>query len=463
MSSSDLVEQGLELAGAHPGHAGTSVVVTEDSSTNVRWARNTLTTNGMGTGRTVAVVTALTTSRGVCTGSVSRRGVGAEDLPGLVAAAQEVASSAPPAEDAAELPTGTQDARFADAAEVAGADGLARFARGLGQALEAARSEGRELFGFAEQNVTTTWLGTSAGVRRRHVQPTGAVDLTGKSHDRSRSTYVSRATRDIADVDVAAMDEHVRTRLQWQARTVELGPGRYDAVLPATAVADLMIYLYLSSDARSAHEGRSAFSRRGGGTRVGDRLTDVPLTLASDPRHAGLECADHVETTASSPFASVFDNGLAAPAVTWLDAGRLVALPTTRHTATLTGLPLAPAVDNLVLSSPDAQGSAEDLVSGTADGLLLTSLWYIREVDPTTLLLTGLTRDGVYRVSGGEVVGAVTNFRFNESPVDLLSRVDGVARPEVTLGREFGEWFSRTEMPALRVRGFNMSSTSQAS
>jgi predicted Zn-dependent protease len=95
-------------------------------------------------------------------------------------------------------------------------------------------------------------------------------------------------------------------------------------------------------------------------------------------------------------------------------------------------------------------------------GLLLTCLWYIREVDPQTLLLTGLTRDGVYLVEGGEVVGATSNFRFNESPVDLLGRVQAAAGTEITLGREWGEWFTRTAMPALRVEGYNMSTVSEA-
>ena len=103
------------------------------------------------------------------------------------------------------------------------------------------------------------------------------------------------------------------------------------------------------------------------------------------------------------------------------------------------------------------------LVGELDDGLLLTCMWYVREVDPRTLLLTGLTRDGVYRVRGGEVVGAVTNFRFNESPVDLLSRVEAVGESVPTIGREFGAYLPRTAMPALRVSGFNMSSVSPAS
>ncbi len=103
------------------------------------------------------------------------------------------------------------------------------------------------------------------------------------------------------------------------------------------------------------------------------------------------------------------------------------------------------------------------MIARTERGLLLTCLWYIREVDPATLLLTGLTRDGVYLVENGEVVGAVNNFRFNESPVDLLGRITEVGRTERCLPREWSDWFTRTAMPPVRITGFNMSSVSQAS
>ena len=103
------------------------------------------------------------------------------------------------------------------------------------------------------------------------------------------------------------------------------------------------------------------------------------------------------------------------------------------------------------------------MVADTSRGLLLTCLWYIREVDPQTLLLTGLTRDGVYLVEDGEVVAEVNNFRFNESPVDLLGRLTELGLTERTLAREFGDYFTRTAMPAWRVADFNMSSVSKAS
>jgi predicted Zn-dependent protease len=156
----------------------------------------------------------------------------------------------------------------------------------------------------------------------------------------------------------------------------------------------------------------------------------------------------------------VFDNGLPAHPTEWIGEGVLRYLTTTRHSADLTGLPVAPALDNLILTGGEDR-CLEEMVAGTELGLLLTCLWYIREVDPATLLLTGLTRDGVYLVENGEVTAEVNNFRFNESPVDLLARATEAGRTERTLPREWSDWFTRAAMPALRVPDFNMSSVSR--
>ena len=106
--------------------------------------------------------------------------------------------------------------------------------------------------------------------------------------------------------------------------------------------------------------------------------------------------------------------------------------------------------------------SMDEMIASTERGLLLTTLWYIREVDPTTLLLTGLTRDGVYLVEDGKVTAAVNNFRFNESPLDLLRRATQAGIAEPTLPREWGDWATRASMPSLRIPDFHMSSVSQA-
>jgi predicted Zn-dependent protease len=215
--------------------------------------------------------------------------------------------------------------------------------------------------------------------------------------------------------------------------------------------------------ARDADEGRSVFSRPGGGNRTGERLAALPLTLRSDPAAPGLQAAPFEMVSSSSASASVFDNGMATPAVTWIEDGVLANLIRPRFWALKTTAPVTAPVDNLLLEAPEATATLDDMVAGTDRGLLLTTLWYIREVDPQTLLLTGLTRDGVFLVENGEVTAAVNNFRFNESPVDLLARITQAGRTERTLPREWNDWFTRTAMPAVRVPDFNMSSVSPAS
>jgi predicted Zn-dependent protease len=243
---------------------------------------------------------------------------------------------------------------------------------------------------------------------------------------------------------------------------VELPAGHYEALVPPTAMADLLIYLYWSAGAKDAVDGRTVFSKPGGGTRVGEQLASVPLTLRSDPAAAGLECAPFTVAHASSRESSVFDNGLALCPTEWISHGELASLIQTRYSAGLSGLPVTPAISNLIMDGT-SQDSLEDLVARTSRGLLLTCLWYIREVDPQTLLLTGLTRDGVYLVENGEVTGAVNNFRFNESPVAMLNRITEAGAAVPALPREWGDYFTRAMMPPVRVEGFNMSSVSQAS
>jgi len=340
---------------------------------------------------------------------------------------------------------------------------LAPVARSLGTAFASAREAGHLLFGFAELIVTTTYLGSSTGLRRRAVQPTGRLELNAKSADFAGSAWVGAATRDFRDVDVSALHDQVLERLGWSATRVDLPAGRYMTLLPPSAVADLMIYLYWTAAARDAEEGRNVFSAGEGATRIGEQLSPLPLTLRSDPSFPGLECVPFVVAHASSGgTTSVFDNGLPLTATEWIADGRLNELMRDRAWAAKTGRPPAAGIDNLILES-DGGASLAEMIATTKSGLLLTCLWYIREVDPEQLLLTGLTRDGVYLIEDGKVTAAVNNFRFNESPVDLLRRVTEVGVAEQTLPREWNDYFTRTVMPPIRVPDFNMSTVSQAS
>ncbi|KOT98693.1 peptidase [Streptomyces rimosus subsp. pseudoverticillatus] len=452
----EIVERALELSRAD----GCVVIASERSSANLRWAGNALTTNGVTRGRSLTVIATVDGAQGTASGVVSRSAVTVADLEPLVREAEAAARAAGPAEDAGPLVSGAAPSPdFADAPAETSSAVFDSFAPALGESFKRARDGGRELYGFAFHEVVSSYLGSSTGLRLRHDQPTGTLELNAKSPDRTRSAWAGLSTRDFRDTDPLAMDAELATRLGWAERRVELPAGRYETLLPPTAVADLLVYQQWSAVARDAAEGRTVFSRPGGGTLVGSKIAGLPLTLRSDPGAPGLECAPFVLAHASGDDASVFDNGLPLEPTDWIRDGELRRLVTTRYGAGLTGLPVAPGIDNLILDGGGAR-SLEEMVAGTERGLLLTCLWYIREVDPATLLLTGLTRDGVYLVENGEVTGEVNNFRFNESPVDLLARAAEAGRTERTLPREWSDYFTRAAMPALRIPDFNMSSVS---
>ncbi|WP_255956132.1 TldD/PmbA family protein [Streptomyces odontomachi] len=454
----EIVERALELSRAD----GCMVIADEQSTANLRWAGNVLTTNGVTRGRTLTVIATVDGAQGTASGVVTRSAVPEDALEELVRAAEDAARKAGPAEDAQPLVSGIEPSpHFRDDPAETSSAVFEEFAPALGESFARAHAGGRRLYGFASHELVSSYLGTSTGLRLRHDQPTGTLELNAKSPDLARSAWAGRATRDFKDVDPAAMDAELAQRLGWAERHVELPAGRYETLLPPSAVADLLVYQMWSSVARDAAEGRTVFSKPGGGTRVGERLAQLPLTMRSDPHEPGLEAAPFVLAHASDDDTSVFDNGLPLSATDWIRGGELAHLATTRHSAGLTGLPVRPPIDNLVLDGGTDRSLDEMVAATTGRALLLTCLWYIREVDPATLLLTGLTRDGVYLVEDGEVIGAVNNFRFNESPVDMLGRAVEAGRTEKTLPREWGDWFTRAAMPALRIPDFNMSSVSK--
>jgi predicted Zn-dependent protease len=439
------------------------VIARHHTRANLRWANNTLTTNGSMRGVDVTVISFVRQAGGPAAASVSGSVSTFEQVADLVSGADAAARAADPATDAQELVPGEASADWDEPPVETDIHVFDTFAPALGEAFGRARAGGRVLYGFVDHGITTTYLASSTGLRRRHVQPTGHYGCTGKTGDLTNSAWVGGATRDFVGVDALAVESELERRLGWGGRRVDLPAGPYDTILPPTAVADLMIDAYWYAGARDAHDGHSVYSRRGGGTRIGDPLVRGGVTLASDPTYPGLECSPHVVASSSGDDQSVFDNGLPLARTDWISGGTLTALRQTRETAALTAQPVTPEVDNLVLEVDEGTGSADDLVAGTERGLLLTCLWYIRAVDPQTLLLTGLTRDGVYLVENGEITGAVNNFRFNESPVDLLRRFTHASETVPAFSREWGDdYFSRTAMPALRVPDFNMSSVSQA-
>jgi predicted Zn-dependent protease len=446
---------------------GCVVIVAEHSETNLRWAGNSLTTNGQMRSRSVTVISTYDHAAGTSAGVVTRAVSTVDEVDDLVRASEAAGRDAAPADDASPLiePYDHDDDWSSPPAET-GVEVFDRFATQLGAVFGEWRGADRLLFGFAEHQMTSYFLGSSTGLRRRFDQPQGRLELNGKSADFTRSAWTGTHTREFADIDIGAAADELERRLGWAASRVDLPAGRYETILPPSAVADLMIYAYWTASARDADDGRNVYASPRGGTRIGEQVAALPVTLRSDPAEPGLQCPPFEIATASyGGLQSVFDNGAATAGTRWIDRGVLADLVRTRQWARETNATARPFIDNLILEgSPDGSGAdLEDMVAATDHGLLLTCLWYIREVDPQTLLLTGLTRDGVYLVEDGKVRGAVNNFRFNESPIDLLGRATEVGRTRHTLSREWSDDFTRTAMPALRVPDFNMSTVSRAS
>ncbi len=493
IEAQEVIEVALAAA-ARDGADSCIVLVDESSHADVRFALNSTTTNGVRRDRSVTVIVMVsghpadTPSVGVAQRS------GVVDVEQMVSAALTDARGAPPADDAFTLVDGM------DAARGAGPAASLAFGRppvetdlsvlgpvlsGLSSAFARAAARDVVLAGFAEYGVSTLYLGSSTGVRLSFSQPTGAVNLVGRSLDGVRSAWTGVGAERIGEISFEAMEDELWRRLAWARRPLSLEAGRYEVILPPSGVADMMGSLFFYGfGGQDAEDGRTVFSRGDGavgggsgvggggtGTRVGDRLSEVPFTLYSDPFEPGLECLPFVACGSSDSESSVFDNALPLERTDWIRDGSLAHLRYHRAGAAHSGVDAAPYIDNLILragpggndGTAGGGGTVDEMVARTERGLLLTCLWYIREVDPATALLTGLTRDGVYVIEDGAVVGAANNFRFNESPVDLLARATEVGASVRTLGRELGEYLNRCIMPPLRIPDFNMSSVSQAS
>lgn len=456
IKAQDLVEKILAKASSDE----CIVIVSDKTQANLRWASSTLTTNGVLQERSVTVIAFLKTKDGMASGGVSRTNVDEADIDSLLAQAVASAKAAGAAEDDAPIAENVQLGNWQAPHQPTGPEIFKKFAPDLGQMMGESVNDAIELFGYAEHTHETVWVGSKGGLRLRSDKPIGRVEMTAKSHARTRSTWYGVETHDFSNVVVADIDKDIRRRLAWQERKIELPAGRYDTVFPSGSVADFYVYMMWVAGARAAFEGQSVFSKKGSGTRVGEKLSNVGLQLFSDSNNAQLNGAAFVYATASTPFTSVFDNGQLQKRCDWIKDGVLESLVQTRASAKMTSLAYTPLGDNLIMSVDGATGSTLDLVEQVKNGLLVTTLWYIRMVDPNSLLLTGLTRDGVYFVKDGEVQGVTNNFRWNDSPVSALSRISAAGATEWTQPREWAGDMVNMSAPALVIKDFNMSTVS---
>jgi len=372
-------------------------------------------------------------------GSSTVSDIAPEVLRRAVASSEELMEMAPEdPEYVPGLPAQTYASTRAFHPETAKAGAVERRA-GIKAALELARKGPLQASGFFETGSSHTAIANKQGLFGFHPATSAEYSATMRTPDGTGSGWGGGGAPRLGDVKPEELAGRAAKKAQSSARPRDLAPGRYTVILEPQAVLELVAFLPGALAARNADEGRSYFSKPGGGTRVGEKLFAESVTVRTDPFDARVP---------SAPWSG---EHLPARATTWIEHGVAKALSISRYWAKKTNREPLPMSGNLIIEG--GSGSVDDLVAGCDRGLLVTRFWYLRSVNPQTIQVTGLTRDGVWLVEKGKVVGPVNNFRFNESPANLLRNVEAMSASVST---------GDAVVPAIRARDFNFSSRSDA-
>ena len=403
---------------------------------NIRYARNTVSTAGA----TADMNLAVTASFGKRSGTATANQFDDATVERTVRAAEALAQLAP--EDPEWMPPlGPQQYTPVPAAYVEDTASITPdYRAGVAEAsIVPARGKGCVAAGFLQDGRNWRATANSAGLFAYHRATGLNFSVTMRTEDGTGSGYVERDVNDMHRFDAAeasqiAIEKAIASR---EAKAIE--PGKYTVIMEPTAAVDLLQPLVFSLNARQADEGRSPLSRQGGGTRLGEKLLDDSVTIWSDPTHPDI------------PDAAWSFDGRPQQRTTWVEKGVIQNLFYSRYWAEKQGKPATPAPPNFIMEGGSA--SIEDLIRDTPRGVLITRFWYIRFVDPQTLLLTGLTRDGTFYIEDGKIKHAIKNFRFNESPIIMLNNVDALGKPMRMQGNL---------VPPIRARDFTFTSLSDA-
>jgi predicted Zn-dependent protease len=317
---------------------------------------------------------------------------------------------------------------------------------GVATCLREAIDRGLVAAGYASTSAETDAIATSRGLFGFHRSTSASLSETVRTADARGSGWAGSASPRAAAVDYAGVSRTAIAKALASAEPRPLEPGSFVTVLEPSCVAELLRLFAFALDARSSDEGRSYFAKPGGGTRVGEKLFGDDVDVTSDPLHADVP---------GMPWGG---DRVPQARVEWVKGGVLQTLRHDRYWADKKGVAPVPAPVNLIMSG--GTGTVDDLIASTERGVLVTSFWYIRSLDPRSLLFTGLTRDGVFWIEKGKIAHPVTNFRWNDSPIAVLKNIVGrsAAAPAVPRGAE-----SLTSVvPALKVSAFNLASVSEA-
>lgn len=321
------------------------------------------------------------------------------------------------------------------------------------QAIQAAEAAGRDagsifVAGFLDAEAGASAIGTSRGLFAYHRDTSADLSITARTPDGTGSGWSSSGARDWSRLDPARLGRVAAEKAVASRNPKAIEPGLYTVVLEPQAVADLIPGLIGAFNARNNDEGRGTFSKPGGGTKLGEKIADERVTIYSDPADPQL---------LAQPFSS---DGTPIPRVVYIENGILKNFSYDRYWAQRQGKTPTGGGGGFFggggggLKFVGGTKSTEELIAGTPRGILVTHFFYIRSLDPRTVMLTGLTRDGTFLIENGKITQSLKNFRWNESPLFLLNKLDEIGRAEPTGAGQV--------MPSLRARDFNFQSLSDA-
>ena len=313
-------------------------------------------------------------------------------------------------------------------------------------AIDAAKAAGDlAAAGFIIAGTNYNAIASNTGMYAYFPSTNANYQLTVRTNDGTGSGWAGADHPDWRQIDFKAVSDRAIQKARASRNPVAIEPGRYTVILEPQAVGDLVQLLAFALDARSADEGRSAFSKQGGGTKIGEKIVDSKVTLFSDPGDAQL---------LGQPWTP---EGLPLGREVWIENGVLKQLQYSRFWAQKKNARPNGGLGSVKMVGGDA--TTEQMIASTPRGILVTRLWYLREVDPRTVLYTGLTRDGTFLIENGRITRSGKNLRFNESPLFMLNNLEMVGRSERVAGTESG---GNVVFPTLKVRDFNFTSLSDA-
>jgi predicted Zn-dependent protease len=417
------------------------VSLSGSDSGNIRYARNSVSTSG----EVNRVSLAVSSSFGKKTGNATIDEFDDASLRKVVQRSEELAQLAP--ENPEHMPLlGPQT--FADSITYVGETAAITpdtRAAAVGKSIQVSKDAGLQAAGYLENTTGFEAVMNSKGLFAYNKATDVVFSITTRNEEGTGSGYAARGYNDVTKLDTLSATKIATTKANGSIGARAIEPGKYTVILEPVAVAYLLENMFFGLDARSADEGRSFMSKPGGGNRLGDQLMDPKVNIYSDPFNPEL------------PSSTWNREGQEMAKRSWIENGVVKNLSYSRFWAEKKGVPPVPGPGNVIMTG--GTDTLEDMIKSTEKGILVSRLWYIRMVDPQTLLLTGLTRDGTFYIENGEIKFPVKNFRFNESPVIMLNNVEALGKPERTISVES---YRSYLVPPIKARDFTFSSLSDA-